>query len=1283
MRAPKSIFDSILSGIILTAVLILISACGREGTARPPEVPETVQPAAVAGPDQIVPVGQEVLLDGRGSTNPAGAQDLSYRWSLLDQPYFSGAFLLEWDQAVTYFIPDLPGRYYLELKVSDTWSDSTDVAIITAKVPRSGNRSPILTQFTPAADMISLSLGQEAIFSVSAEDPDGDEMVINWYVDEAFAGSGSDFIFTAGPEQVGRAVAVRVVVSDGDQAVSHEWVVTVNQAESGDNSPPVFNPVPDQTVSEDETLVFVVRAIDPDGDPVSYFASLLPAGAVFFKETGKFKWIPDYDQAGEYEVVFSASDGKSVSSVTVMIRVLNTNRVPTLEVSGSRTVFEGGELVLVLIGSDPDDDLLSFADNPPLRGAVLYPQGSTAAWIWHPDYDQAGSYREVFTVTDLSDPPLTASVAADIVVYNTNRPPVLTGLSDRVVSEGQVLDFWLTAGDPDGNNVTYTAGPLPWGSTVNGNTGEFFWVPDFNQAGDYALAVTATDDGDPRLSDTGTVMITVQNVNRPPAITAFSAIPSSLNTGGTVNFSVTAHDPDGDATIVRYDWDFDGNGAWVSTTAATVAHVYTLNGNYTARVRVVDDGGATAEATTPVRVKPGAADLLLSQVMKSGTAMGIFLEVVGGTPPAGYLYVADGEAGMEVFSVPNLNNPDPILWSRAGTSGNARSVFKYGSRAYLALNLPEGLGGQGARVIDVSERSGPADLGSIGNDSIVDVWVGSQNGSDRICALRSVEDYSYALLVFDALNYVQPYRRIYYNPDRTFSGRALAGDDRGYVYVGDIKNGLSIYNSGTSNCAYGGVNCYFDAVIAVAPAHTTTPVQDVKVKILSDNQRYLALARDATGKGEVKLYQTETYPLAPIEKGVIFTKNCGNSTCLPERIFLSSGPDRILVAIGTWGYQIIDASDPANLAMVIPGGGQDERFDPCSGCDYTYDLTAYGDYTYLADGAMGLVVTKNNLSTTHVPNMVTYYHPSGNPTDLQAKSGKLFVALGRGGMDVYDLSLAPDTPRLLGNVNTPGEARGVSADGTKYAYVADLDTASGVPPGTDRDGLRIIDYAANPVQPDLVDPGWTDPAINNVSRVFVSGNYAYLCADKLYIIDVTNKTSPVKTGDYSMISGSPRDVAVSGNYIYVINQDTLAVLDMSNSASPVLKDSETIVNGQAVAYGNGLVYVADGDSGLKIYDVTDPQNVALRGTYAGKAYDVDLWEDYAFVAADSSGMVMLDISNPASPVPQVSLPISAKVVNRVSVSYDANSHYYYVYTLNGTWKTGILTLDQFSVIRIR
>jgi PKD repeat protein len=69
-----------------------------------------------------------------------------------------------------------------------------------------------------------------------------------------------------------------------------------------------------------------VAATDPDGDPITYSAGNLPAGASFDPATQTFSWTPTYRQAGTYTVTFTASDGdKSYSlsgtkDVTITVR---------------------------------------------------------------------------------------------------------------------------------------------------------------------------------------------------------------------------------------------------------------------------------------------------------------------------------------------------------------------------------------------------------------------------------------------------------------------------------------------------------------------------------------------------------------------------------------------------------------------------------------------------------------------------------------------------------------------------------------------------------------------------------------------------------------------------------------------------------------------------------------------------------------------------------------------------------------------------------------------------
>ena len=72
--------------------------------------------------------------------------------------------------------------------------------------------------------------------------------------------------------------------------------------------------------------------------------------------------------------------------------------------------------------------------------------------------------------------------------------------------------------------------------------------------------------------------------------------------GDEVQFNGTGADIDG--TVVKYEWDFDGDGSydWSSTTSGVAAHSYDEAGTYTARLRVTDDTGYTAtdEATVVI-----------------------------------------------------------------------------------------------------------------------------------------------------------------------------------------------------------------------------------------------------------------------------------------------------------------------------------------------------------------------------------------------------------------------------------------------------------------------------------------------------------------------------------------------------------------------------------------------------------------------------------------------------------------------------------------------------------
>jgi hypothetical protein len=76
----------------------------------------------------------------------------------------------------------------------------------------------------------------------------------------------------------------------------------------------------------------------------------------------------------------------------------------------------------------------------------------------------------------------------------------------RPVVEGQTLEFTVTATDPDGDPLTFSAYDLPEGASFDAIMGTFSWTPRYDQAGVYVVRFEVSDG---ELSDFEDVTITV------------------------------------------------------------------------------------------------------------------------------------------------------------------------------------------------------------------------------------------------------------------------------------------------------------------------------------------------------------------------------------------------------------------------------------------------------------------------------------------------------------------------------------------------------------------------------------------------------------------------------------------------------------------------------------------------------------------------------------------------------------------------------------------------------
>ncbi|MFH1288839.1 MAG: putative Ig domain-containing protein [bacterium] len=344
----------------------------------------------------------------------------------------------------------------------------------------------------------------------------------------------------------------RQIVKDSSNPPNYDtsvWYEIGTLSNPSENQPPILNPIGNKTIDEGESLEFVITATDPDGDNLSFTISNIPTGAEFDALTQTFKWTPNYGQTGNYpNMLFTVTDNGTPPASDfefITITVGDVNRPPILEQIGDKIISEGTLLEFPIKANDPDDgdELTYTASNLPIGAEfdIIPPTFS-----WTPDYGQARNYPDVlFTVTDNGTPPESDSESITITVGNVNRPPKLNPIGNKIVNEGEVLQFTITGQDEDGDKLNYTANNLPPYAVFYSTAQIFVWSPNYNQAGNYeSISFTVTDNGMPPESDSEAIIITVGDVNRPPVLNPIG--DKSVKRMEKLAFSIIGSDPDGD-----------------------------------------------------------------------------------------------------------------------------------------------------------------------------------------------------------------------------------------------------------------------------------------------------------------------------------------------------------------------------------------------------------------------------------------------------------------------------------------------------------------------------------------------------------------------------------------------------------------------------------------------------------------------------------------------------------------------------------------------------------------
>ncbi len=137
-----------------------------------------------------------------------------------------------------------------------------------------------------------------------------------------------------------------------------------------------------------------------------------------------------------------------------------------------------------------------------------------------------------------------------------------------------------------------------------------------------------------------------------------------------VNFNAAgSYDPDG--KIVKYEWDWEGDGIYdYVSTAATVQHKYGKPGSFKPTVRVTDDAGATSVASAAITATNPLPDFSISATPPSRT-----VTRGSSTNYTVTVTVLNGFTGTVSFSVSGLPKGSSASFSPSSVRGSWSSTL--------------------------------------------------------------------------------------------------------------------------------------------------------------------------------------------------------------------------------------------------------------------------------------------------------------------------------------------------------------------------------------------------------------------------------------------------------------------------------------------------------------------------------------------------------------------------------------------------------------------------------
>jgi len=288
-----------------------------------------------------------------------------------------------------------------------------------------------------------------------------------------------------------------------------------------------------------------------------------------------------------------------------------------------------------------------------------------------------------------------------------------------------------------------------------------------------------------------------------------------------------------------------------------------------------------------------------------------------------------------------------------------------------------------------------------------------------------------------------------------------------------------------------------------------------------------------------------------------------------------------------------------------------------------------------------------------------YSHGSGEVRCLQLRGEYLYVAEGRGGLQVYDVASQANKGVSQKLITAPFSPLGHDTQvDSKDATCVALPTNQPIhPPRNEGEKMRV----------------------QNMEQPFHPlYNYAYVTDSRegLILVDINtmadgeprnNFLKRAVTWNAGKVLDGARHITVGGYYLYITTPRGVVIVSVDNPLQPELVAEIALPDARSTALQFRYLFVTDGE-GLKTIDVTDPkapkvvENNLVRIKNAQRVF---VSRTYAYVAAVNDGVVIVDVERPERMVEYQRFTAGGKITDARDVIVASTNASLFAYVADG------------------